>query len=56
MAVDDAEHQLVSEWFSAACAPVVLAFSDRRLVAVVVPTIEHGLVAKIEATADPSER
>ena len=36
--------------------PVVLAFSDRRLFAVVVLTIERGLVAKIEATADPSAR
>ncbi|WP_396924858.1 RNA polymerase sigma factor SigI [Mycolicibacterium sp.] len=36
--------------------PVALAFSERRLFAVVVLTIEDGLVAKIEATADPSAR
>jgi RNA polymerase sigma-70 factor (ECF subfamily) len=34
--------------------PVALAFRDRRLFAVVVLTISDGLVAKIEATADPS--
>ncbi|BBX10733.1 RNA polymerase sigma factor SigI [Mycolicibacterium aichiense] len=36
--------------------PVVLAFSERRLFAVVVLTIRHGVVAAIEATADPSAR
>jgi RNA polymerase sigma-70 factor (ECF subfamily) len=36
--------------------PVTLAFSQRRLFAVVVLTIEGGLIAKIEATADPSAR
>jgi RNA polymerase sigma-70 factor (ECF subfamily) len=36
--------------------PVALAFSERRLFAVVVLTIQDGLVAKIEATADPSAR
>ena len=36
--------------------PVALAFSQRRLFAVVVLTIRDGLVAKIEATADPSAR
>jgi RNA polymerase sigma-70 factor (ECF subfamily) len=36
--------------------PVALAFSERRLFAVVVLTIRDGLVAKIEATADPSAR
>ncbi|OSC41504.1 RNA polymerase sigma factor SigI [Mycobacterium decipiens] len=36
--------------------PVVLAFGDRRLFAVVVLTIRGGLVAKIVATADPSAR
>ncbi len=36
--------------------PVVLAFSERRLFAVVVLTVRDGLVTKIEATADPSAR
>ncbi|AKK25516.1 RNA polymerase sigma factor SigI [Mycobacterium sp. EPa45] len=36
--------------------PVVLAFSDRRLFAVVVLTIHDGQIAKLEATADPSAR
>ncbi len=36
--------------------PVALAFSERRLFAVVVLTIKDGLVTKIEATADPSAR
>ncbi|MBI3692025.1 MAG: RNA polymerase sigma factor SigI [Mycolicibacterium aromaticivorans] len=36
--------------------PVVLAFSERRLFAVVVLTIRDCVVAKIEATADPSAR
>lgn len=36
--------------------PVALAFSERRLFAVVVLTIQNGLVVKIEATADPSAR
>jgi len=36
--------------------PIALAFSERRLFAVVVLTIEDGLIAKIEATADPSAR
>ncbi|WP_431238060.1 RNA polymerase sigma factor SigI [Mycolicibacterium aichiense] len=36
--------------------PVVLAFSERRLFAVVVLTIRDGLVATIEATADPAAR
>lgn len=35
---------------------VVLAFSQRRLFAVVVLTICDGLITKIEATADPSAR
>ena len=33
--------------------PVVFAFADRRLVAVLVLTVRDGLVAKIEATVDP---
>ncbi|WP_285032501.1 RNA polymerase sigma factor SigI [Mycolicibacterium sp. lyk4-40-TYG-92] len=36
--------------------PVLLAFADRQLFAVVVLTIRDGLVAKIEATADPLAR
>lgn len=36
--------------------PVVLAFADRRLFAVVVLTIAGQLVTKIEATAGPSRR
>jgi len=36
--------------------PVVLAFADRRLFAAIVLTIRGGLVAKIEAIADPSAR
>ncbi len=36
--------------------PVLLAFSERRLFAVVVLTIGGPLVTKIEATADPSAR
>jgi RNA polymerase sigma-70 factor, ECF subfamily len=36
--------------------PVLLAFAERRLFAVVVLTIDGGLVTKIEATADPSAR
>lgn len=36
--------------------PVLLAFSDRRLFAVIVLTIRESLVAKIEAIADPSAR
>jgi RNA polymerase sigma-70 factor (ECF subfamily) len=36
--------------------PVVLAFAQRRLFAVVVLTIRRHLVTKIEATADPSAR
>ena len=36
--------------------PVALAFSARRLFAVVVLTIHDGLVTKIEAIADPSAR
>ena len=36
--------------------PVVLAFSERCMFAVVVLTIHDGLIAKIEATADPSAR
>ncbi|OYN79002.1 RNA polymerase sigma factor SigI [Mycolicibacterium sphagni] len=36
--------------------PVALAFSQRRLFAVVVLTIRDRLVTKIEATADPSAR
>ncbi|MDR3661471.1 MAG: RNA polymerase sigma factor SigI [Mycobacterium sp.] len=36
--------------------PVLLAFAQRRLFAVVVLTIRDGLVAKIEATADPFAR
>ncbi|OBE96235.1 RNA polymerase sigma factor SigI [Mycobacterium sp. 852002-10029_SCH5224772] len=37
-------------------APVLLAFSDRRLFAVIVLTIRGARVAKIEAIADPSAR
>lgn len=36
--------------------PVVLAISAQRIFAVVVLTVRDGLVAKIEATADPSAR
>ncbi|OBC14307.1 RNA polymerase subunit sigma [Mycobacterium sp. 852013-50091_SCH5140682] len=36
--------------------PVLLAYADRRLFAVVVLTIRDGLVLKIDATADPSAR
>ncbi len=36
--------------------PVLLAFADRRLFAVVVLTVRDNLVVKIEATADPSAR
>jgi RNA polymerase sigma-70 factor, ECF subfamily len=36
--------------------PVLLAFADRRLFAVIVLTIRDRLVTKIEATADPSAR
>jgi RNA polymerase sigma-70 factor, ECF subfamily len=36
--------------------PVLLAFAERRLFAVVVLTIHENLVTKIEATADPSAR
>lgn len=36
--------------------PVVLAFAQRRLFAVIVLTIGEHLVTKIEATADPSAR
>jgi len=36
--------------------PVLLAFAERRLFAVVVLTIRDGKVLKIEATADPSAR
>ncbi|MEN4451039.1 RNA polymerase sigma factor SigI [Mycobacterium sp. SM3041] len=36
--------------------PVLLAFANRQLFAVVVLTIRDGLVAKIEATADPLAR
>jgi RNA polymerase sigma-70 factor (ECF subfamily) len=36
--------------------PVLLAFAERRLFAVVVLTIRGSLVVKIEATADPSAR
>jgi RNA polymerase sigma-70 factor (ECF subfamily) len=34
--------------------PVLLAFAERRLFAVIVLTIDGQLVTKIEATADPS--
>ena len=34
--------------------PVLLAFADRRLFAVLVLTVRDGLVVKIEATVDPS--
>ncbi|MDH6242807.1 RNA polymerase sigma factor SigI [Mycobacterium sp. OTB74] len=37
-------------------APVLLAYEQRQLFAVVVLTIRDGLVAKIEATADPAAR
>ncbi|MUL79155.1 RNA polymerase sigma factor SigI [Mycolicibacterium sp. CBMA 226] len=36
--------------------PVLLAFAHRQLFAVMVLTIRDGLVAKIDATADPSAR
>jgi RNA polymerase sigma-70 factor (ECF subfamily) len=36
--------------------PVLLAFAERRLFAVIVLTIRENLVAKIEATADPLAR
>jgi len=36
--------------------PVLLAFAERRLFAVIVLTIDGQLVTKIEATADPSAR
>jgi RNA polymerase sigma-70 factor (ECF subfamily) len=36
--------------------PVVLAFAERRLFAVIVLTIRGRLVSKIEATADPAAR
>ncbi|MGA8544562.1 MAG: RNA polymerase sigma factor SigI [Mycobacterium sp.] len=36
--------------------PVLLAFAERRLFAVIVLTIRGQLVSKIEATADPSAR
>ncbi len=36
--------------------PVVLAFADRRLFAVIVLTLRGHLIGKIEATADPSAR
>jgi RNA polymerase sigma-70 factor, ECF subfamily len=36
--------------------PVLLAFAERQLFAVIVLTIRHHLVTKIEATADPSAR
>ena len=36
--------------------PVLLGFAERRLFAVLVLTVRDGLVAKIEATADPSAR
>jgi RNA polymerase sigma-70 factor (ECF subfamily) len=36
--------------------PVVLAFADRRLFAVMVLTVRDNVIVKIEATADPSAR
>ena len=36
--------------------PLLLAFAERRLFAVIVLTIRENLVTKIEATADPSAR
>jgi RNA polymerase sigma-70 factor, ECF subfamily len=36
--------------------PVLLAFDERRLFAVIVLTIDDHLVTKVEATADPSAR
>lgn len=36
--------------------PVLLAFTQRRLFAVVTLTVREGLVLKIEATADPAAR
>jgi RNA polymerase sigma-70 factor (ECF subfamily) len=36
--------------------PVLLAFMQRRLFAVVTLTVRDGLVLKIEATADPAAR
>ncbi|MDV3125248.1 RNA polymerase sigma factor SigI [Mycobacterium sp. 21AC1] len=36
--------------------PVLLAFARRRLFAVIVLSIRHGLVTKLEATADPLAR
>jgi hypothetical protein len=34
--------------------PVVFAFANRRLVAVLVLTVRDNLILKIEATVDPS--
>ena len=34
--------------------PVLLAFADRRLFAVLVLTVRDNLILKIEATVDPS--
>jgi RNA polymerase sigma-70 factor (ECF subfamily) len=39
-----------------ATEPILLAFADHHLFAVVVLTVHDGLVLKIEATADPSAR
>lgn len=36
--------------------PVLLAFAERRLFAVIVLTIDAHRVTRIEATADPSAR
>jgi RNA polymerase sigma-70 factor (ECF subfamily) len=36
--------------------PVLLAFAERRLFAVIVLTVRGHVVTKIEATADPSAR
>jgi RNA polymerase sigma-70 factor (ECF subfamily) len=36
--------------------PVILGYADRQLFAVIVLTVRDGLIAKIEATADPSAR
>ena len=36
--------------------PALLAFAERRIFAVVTLTMRHGLILKIEATADPAAR
>ncbi len=36
--------------------PVLLAYAHRRLFAIIVLTVQHNLIVKIEATADPAAR